>query len=583
MRRLLFITLAILLTGLLQKAKPALACSGGPPPTTLEYVLENAQYYVKAEVVASDLGDKNLRLRAMNYLIGGSGPRELVLQRENPVLTAVYDVHHYDTGCLYGGAEGIPVGLVAYFAIQRQPNGAYRPVYDQISYGASLVGDGLFTEVPVRIDPSLPDSDENLEWRSFAGEEEFVAVIEERSGETPAEPTPNDLPRLTPLLVTTASGTPYIIPIDNGDPIQVNIAPPPAHFSATAYPDVLNSPLHCTRENPACRVSRPDGSLQASFKADTPATIAVNYYPYDTPPIEISGQAFMWSSTGEVLAVVDDGELALYLVNNAVCDCVYGEFVPALDPIFSTPVGENFAIAGIRWSADGTTMAYADARGVWLLDIFRMRAPELVSEAIEGVEQLKPLFLSTTGRFLAYATSPIATAAPIENWLTLDRISGLTYENAIFSPNERYMVQIAPENPTERPDVAGCKLPIAEDCQTIFWEAPQRFEWINDDQFYAVTCQANGLCELKGVLADYLTFHTGADSAALPDTAGKIHAVAYEPEQNLYAVAMASYYVLLMTDPSDSRYLDSSILDLRDVLDSEVVAVAWLPSLFYQE
>ncbi|MBK8029977.1 MAG: hypothetical protein IPK17_10800 [Chloroflexi bacterium] len=120
------------LTLIAAPAQTAYACSGGPPPLSINYLMQHS-LIVKATVVETDDASINAILRVDSYLNGGNGDQYLLYQRNDPVLSAVYVGHGYGTGCTYSGAERIQLGMTSYFALERHADGSYHAVDDLLS------------------------------------------------------------------------------------------------------------------------------------------------------------------------------------------------------------------------------------------------------------------------------------------------------------------------------------------------------------------------------------------------------------------------------------------------------------------
>lgn len=588
----IILILTVGLLGFFPAQHPAYACSGGGVEVSLDAAVESADVIVDATIYETDDAAKNLILEVSHYL-KGSGPQYILLYRTNPALSATYNGRHYDTGCLYGGASPWPTGMRGYFPLIRLANGAYTFSEGGDVYGF-WVGENAFPQsFYTKIDPAGPDSPENWDTLKIGTDEEFIAWVLAKTESTLTRPESATPPRRTPLLITTETGNQYVLPIDGGEVTPVPYLIPPNGFSPIAYPDILQTPPLCIHDNPNCTHQTPDRSLRAWF-SEVPDTILVDYYPYylmeqhdqsdDAVPMPmvVTGQAFAFSSTGEALVVWNDGTLHIFWVNNEYCNCMYGEFAPRLDEIATIALaGGEAAPMVVRWSADGTTMAYYDKAGVWVFDVFRMEKPELL---VAG-SGLRPLFLSTSGRYVAYQ-NPTTTAesrrADVE-WTVLDRVTGVKFANAIVSPDERHMAHIAPAVPVESPNGETCTAPFMTDCPLVLDYVPQRFEWTADPAvYYDVRCSSNGMCDLRSDRVDGLTISM-AEYQELPDTSGQISDVAYESTQGLYAVAVGGTNILLLTPEPITGDLEDQLIELSDSLDGKIVDVAWLPSLFYEE
>jgi hypothetical protein len=555
-------------------AQTALACTGHPEPISLNTYVENADYIVKATVVEVDDVSKNAILRVETYLTGGGGPEYLLLYRDSPELASVYYKHHYDTGCLYYGKSPIQSGFSAYFALKRNIYGAYETTYDShYNFGfQELPSDYII--VGVKIDPDGNDQPDNLE-AVPEDEQQFIELIAELTGETATEPEEHHysspLPFLTPLRITTDSGSQFIFPIDAGPiAIQETIVPQ-SEWSPIAYPDFFELPVYCAEVG--CRLIAPDRSLEALQVDEN--TITVDYRTYiegDFPDlITLEGQAFSFSPTSEAILVWNDDKLVAHIVSYTECGCNYGEFIPNLYPRIEIQLAENEVVSrdsllGLAmWSADGSNLIYGDAKGVWLFDIFRQDEPELIASVVDGIVPV-PLYVSTSGRYVAYSYDKASG-----NWATIDRMNGEIHGNALFSPNERHMVRVINRQNAEFED--GCSLEIGIGCSLIYKENTRYFEWIGRDQFFRMVCRQDQECHMSNSDGYGFGYSRLSIYDRIPSYRGYFADVDYEPEQELFAFVSGPQTITI----------GSTEYDLSGQLDGDIVDVEWMPSLFYRE
>jgi hypothetical protein len=556
--------LLFLLVGI--PSQVALACSFGPPHS-LNYQIENADYIVRATVIQVDDASFNAILQADTYLMGGSGPERLLLSRASPYLTSISYGHHYNVQC--SGVGPIGIGTNAYFAVKRASDGSYFTFFNSLAYYREF--DELATpEVYLRIDPDGEDVDENLQWVEVDSDEAFMEVVAELSGETPA--TPSEMrfgfPLIAPMLITTENGTQYTFPIDGGDlAVNTETTRLTLEWSPVAYPSLFNLPPFCAAVD--CRLWTPDVSFGGEQVDEN--TIHFNY-GWLEEPLVVEGQAFAFSSTSEFVLVWNDDMLNLMLISNDWCNECVGGFIPSFDLLSSLPLNmgsDATALYGLAmWSADGTTFTYGDADGVWVFDIFHQSEPELVVP-VEGDALPSPLFLSTNGRYLAYTWNRAD-----DDWTTLDRLTGETFENAMISPNERFMAQIAPLNPEPRPDVAGCNVPMMYDCHRTFGNSLRYFEWIGEQSYMVSRCadDSNEDCELGASEVSYLIQPIN-QNVGIRQYSGWLGDIDYQPQQQMLAFVIAPQTIAL----NDERIA----FDFGDQLDGAIVDIEWLPSLFY--
>lgn len=562
------------LTLIAAPVQTAYACSGGPPPLSINYLMQHS-LVVKATVVETDDASINAILRVDSYLNGGNGDQYLLYQRNDPVLSAVYVGHGYGTGCAYSGAERIQLGMTSYFALERHADGSYHTV-DELLFPIFPIYPLPFTEtrtVYVLADPaSAEGSGDNLTPVEVASEEAFLAVLREY-GEVNIVPPDEEQqfrPLLAPLLITTETGAQYQLPVDRREPLRLGNPVRLAAHPANAYPDLYNSPPYCAEVG--CRLSTPDYSLYAEQTDAETISMGVPYG--DCVGLQVlPGQAFAFSSTSESMLVWNADHLDVYLIQSRMAGgditiagfsggCGMGN-TPQLWPIFSIPL-TNGRIGEAEWSADGNVLAYADGQGLWSLDLWR----GLQSELVVSGDRLFPLFVSATGRYIGYQTDQASS-----DWLTLDTRTGETFENALVSDNERRFALLEPTYPTEQRDRFTCAQPITLRCPLIFETFPNAFGWFNGDDYfiaqttpwpdwYSAYTGAYGLIEGGGQI-EFNRDRFSSEKVVLD--------IAYEPHQGTFALLMGEYEIRL----------NNQALDLSGSLDGAITQITWLPPLFY--
>lgn len=550
----------------------ALACSGGPPRTTLDTVLEEADYLVKGTIIQLDDAQINAILQAEAYLMGGSGPAFLLLNRVPPSLSAVFVGHGYDTGCLYGGAGTLSLGTVAYWAVAREPDGSYRVVDTQDAASRFFVYEQFNPDlnnipyITVRIDPQGEDEWDNIRDIEFTEEAEFLEFVQTVSAQSPALPQSGRIPLLRPLIITYEDGTNALLPVDGGEPVITTETPDFEPWSAFDYPEFLETPLYCAEVG--CRLTTPDNSVYALQISQHEIEFSQFYYQRFTQ--SIVGEAFQFSPNGEAFAVWNEGVMQVYLLQNALCDCLYfGSLHPTLGLTVEIPLRiENFS--SMRWSMDGTTFAYADSDGLWVMDVFRQTAPELL---IAGSNPIRPLSLFTSGRFVAYSMANTST------WTVQDRVTRETYEQALFSPDERYIVYVDDPLSHSLPEEQTCAVPISQNCFGVLDPTLlQSLTWTTDsNEGFAILCEL-AECQLVGVPVLPQTSYMGQVNATMNHPLiGYNQRISDAVYDDLYGG-----YALVLDDRDILIYGPTGRAERLFETDSgEIVSVRWMDSLFY--
>jgi hypothetical protein len=237
--RISIIMIAIVsLVMVIMPTQTALACSGGARPNDLDEHIRMADYVVKATVVQADDLSINIILSVETYLAGGNGPQHILLhQADISVLRKIYR-HNVDPYCSDTGTP-LPVSTVAYFMLERMPDGTYYPwgnIY-------TVTPNSFPQDVSIRM---VPNDYEKRQSVTITDEAQFIDLVAELSGESPDEPEYNPLPFLAPLRVTTDNGMHYILPIDGQTLVEHEPLFQQSEWSSIAYPALLNLPPFCS-------------------------------------------------------------------------------------------------------------------------------------------------------------------------------------------------------------------------------------------------------------------------------------------------------------------------------------------------
>jgi len=568
MRQILFTLLVLIsLSIFVTPTQPAHACSGGDPGASIDEIMQNATI-VLATVVERDDAGVNVVLHVESYLRGEPAGEYLLFQRTDPVLTRVYYEYGYDTGCTYGGAGEIGLGTRGYFALLRSSGGTYVTLdtYSQPlltfpveQWWASTLSDPMGDMYDPQNRTALEGTDEAS----------FLELLERYGDLTPTPPLADQpYPLTTPLLITTDTGAHYLFPVDRHNEMR-SVSPDsfPARFvshPANAYPDMLDLPPSCAEAG--CVLHSPDLRLIAE---QTDAQTITLTYPYREwafsvamPPPTVSGQAFAFSRTGEALLVWNGDQLDVYLIQRLVEDEMpFNQ--PQLRRLTSLPLSNaNGHIGAAEWSADGSTLLYADDLGLWVFDLWRGAEPNLIM-ARQWEAFPSPVFVSSTGRYLGMKTD-----ANSPDWLLMDTHSGELFENGLVSADERRVALLGRRQPLAQASIYECAPPMASNCPLIIAPMPQEFAWLDNSAYYVVG--TSGAYYGRYDLAYVPGYGIGEPRLAYE---GDVIDVAYEPHQGLF-VTVTDDHTLAFSDYRRE-------FDLSEQIDGAITRVEWLPPLFY--
>ena len=568
----LVVVVGLMLLFLRFNATPAFACSGGETtPTPLEVLIPRS-VLVRATIIESSAGNHMLAIE--QYLIG-SGPQILFLYRESPVEWTLHRVRGYDVGCSWmDDGDLAPLGSTTYIALQRQESGAYRADFmgngeevfstwdDEITYWTMVDPDG---------DPSDYD---NLESHTVS-QAEFVALVEEMSGQ---EASPPDrfapIPRRKLLYITTESGQRYMLPVDGGE--VVPLLEPPCGSN--------------------CPILSPDGTHMAQLVDQDhiqfiyPGVLAGNTWE-NQREIIVEGQEVLFSPNSDAELVWDDNHLnAYHFFVDTERYGMNGQYMNAA-PIWSVELAtdERLPVEALRgtmvWSGDSTTVAYVDAAGIWQYDFFQQTEPQLIVPFEELGPSLDIFELSRTGRYLRYGT--------LDGWTLVDGQTGATYDDGLISPEERYLALFhsseirAPVAPRE--DTAECYVPVRAECG-ISVTMDEEFElaysaWIDANSLLVFYCfvDNHSRCDAEQINLDR---PYDVDLPRSPEWGPQqffpAYDVAYDPQYGKLALVSSDYTIQFDRYISHPLDIDETP-DLSYVLDSPIVDIEWGESLWYDD
>lgn len=537
----------------------AYACSGYP-----YFGVENlpeAEVLVKATVLETDERGYSAVMRVEEYY-KGSGNRLLTVMRYPVSLTTGALVRGYDTSCLYAGqGQRLHRGSQGYFGLASNGDGTFT---DYISGTAHFYPvDGKIYYQEGATEGYAVEMDDEL----VIAEKDFIGKMLEAGGrKTAVQPSADTqfYPLKRFLNLTTKNGTRY----------QIN-------------PDRSLSKLPAD----APIAMSPDGAHLA-FKVDD-QTIGFQYiwtkYQYNEEyaeqtqemldQLQVKGQAVAFSSDNNLVAVWDTSKLTIYMIANGDAFAGYGSAMTMTKVAErSLTTNKTIPLPTVMWSANGSTLAWQDASGVWRWNIFDEAAPTQIIK-----DKTALIDISTYGRFVRVGTW--------ESWRLLDTLTGKEYPSTIASPNELYLISINREYQNldrEQADVSGCTPPLRTNCTTVLADSnyadiyPLQMELLG-----TAACDQDKNCRL----ATY-SWHP-----AIGDTdwlGGRyfnafiydFRAVQYDMQYQQPALLVGDYnlyFDFYSTEDVETKeyrpYLD--ILELKGKVDSPIVSIEWGSSVFY--
>ena len=585
MRTLLL--LAFIVSGFFFPAAQVLACSYGGDQGSMERYIELADLVVSASVEFVDELGKNGVLQVDRYF-KGSGGEFLPLVYFRPAVFYADTVRDYDNGCLTIGPWGVELseGESGYFALYANGDGTYD--YSSVTmwipgdidrYGYQWPTDGM-------VDFYI---DSRSEWYAEAPLPipDFEALLLEMSKqEETVVPDDGKYPLMRFLNITTESGKRYRLNPDfsvtwlDPDKWPIAISNDGSHLMFRLEMDELGFQyLSLVRkELHPCPYCQPLGSaIVGGGRA-----LSTGAYSNDGWLEPVKGWHATFSPDSNFVAVQERNDLLIYMFDNwSLAEYEYGRLM-GMEVVAGQRVWWHLSFVWaepLAWSADSTTIAYQDSRGIWHWDFFEETHPQLVLPG-DGSNEL--LDISNSGRYIRYSHD--------ESWSLIDVESGKTYERAIATPDERNLIFVQPSYPKGtvtlfsgrenhyRKAWRTCHAPLS-DCpiHVVYPYNPiDIFEyqpgWI-------------GLVSRRDIqlFPWYLSMEEGRlHVGAEPPQA--INAFDYDKMYNRPAIAYGDYKLGLSFSWDYSKMLSEEaryeFLDLQNYLDSPIVDLEWGQPVF---
>ena len=538
--------LTIVCFALLSVASFVLACSGFTR-TSIEDI-SRYELLVAATVVDVDDRGINAVLKVDRYF-KGSGDEYLVVMRHPPALHYVSEIRNYKTGCLYDGIAGHQwqVGSYGYFPLTAGEDGTYRDDdnYDGIS--AHYIPQDAFVEY------YSDNAGEHGEYVTLPQDEFEALLLQLSEQDQTTTPESNPYPLMRFLNVTTESGLRYRFNPDRSvtwlDPAE--------------YPIAISN----------------DGS-HVMFRLDDDE-LGFQYLDLVKKPFKwsygllhaITGLFGQFSPDSSYVAVQERERMIIYLIIRSISepeDPAYRSSmsmkkVASFDTVWPTTAQK----APLVWSANNRVLAYQDAYGIWVWDLFDKVEPRLVVP-IDDSHVL--LDLSSTGRFLRYACDGY--------WTLLDLRTGETWKDTLVSPDESRLIHLQANLAAEDSRHAGVvdrkkQCPAADSSCPVtisaikpnfmFWFEPGFIGLVSSNQVtgYPWRYSLSSIC-CRGKINGY----------DLPTIA----AFAFDASYNLPVFAFDG--TMIGIDLWSASLFEA--IDLSEHLDSPIVDLEWGQPIFYE-
>jgi len=548
----LIIALVLLIVGELHPTLRVQACSGGPS-MNLDDMIDAAGVIVRAKIQQVDSLRQNAIVEVTSYFKGIPGPDSMLLVQTDPGKMAVFERMPNPGACDGGGKKLTNTDTAFLFLNRDSLDGAYRPI----------AGGG---EPVILYEPGqkqgFTTNDGNDPWWGYDSEwsaDELALYIATRIGHSPKRPRASSmLPRTAPLLIKTASGSHYIVPVDKVEPKRITEKEIRAEVGgwreigltryAVSLPELSPNVSSCWTEG--CFVISANRMMMGQLLPNSKIRWGISAF-LDYDEFVQDGQAFALAPNDFRIAVWNQSTLQIYdLEREGLAEIKVSD--GSASPLHAA------------WATDGRALAYSDARGLWLWeDDSRAKGetPRLLIPK-KGDVVATPRVFSPRGHYLAITEGS-------ENSI-LDLTTGIRWPDGVVSPDDQFLL-------TSRVTVRSMyrfeqngDVPLAQVCALYAGRDAcvdpgvrsdfriQQIAWLGGQTFGYVVCPTSaGACQVYR-----------ADTEQVRNSQPGI---AFDAEP-------LSGDLVVLKDKSTIR-LDGIEYDLSKYLDGDIVSIQWLPSL----
>ncbi len=566
MRRLMLIMMLIPLLAI--PMQPTLACSGGTGREvdfSIEYMLDWSDYVVKAQVIAADDANQNFILDVISSQ-KSMPPKQLVLANTSPLSIRIGN-NFGQQGCFFGGSvKNVSVGDSGYFPLRRNTDGSYS-TFLSLGYGLVFSKFDDQTTAYTKIDPQADETPANWNTVSVPTEERLIELIQEKGG-TPPTPNTNPisegmpLPPTAPILLTTDTGKKVMLPMDGQ-----GVVPLGDNWLAG---QLGIAPENCYQDD--CVLLSPDASVELIRKSA--ATLLFQYVggctDYAQACVLLDGQVGLFSTTNDALAVWNQNTLDIYyFVTERIADYTF----PVPYKLTSIPLNTTASIpiealqGQAAWSNDGNSLVFADAVGLWMIELYQTLNPQRIITG-KTDQAILPISLTGNGRFLSY--SPDGNR---ESWLLRDLQSDAEYHNLLLSPDARYGLAL---NTINSGGVNRSLLKIFSQSfpQGGTWDV----QWLTpSDRHYIKSCGAEiGTCRVQFCRASASSIPSKSNSYFCWTQFGELPLNDADYDTNLGLVYASS--------DGHTVYIEHNLgYKWQPQVDGNIIDVEWMLPRFYYE
>lgn len=515
---------------------PVTACSGGG--YSLQSLLDYSDTIAVGQFVDLDNQKMNGTFQVENYLSGSITPEYMLLS-----VNKITDVERYFENRTMGGEcpyikQGLGKGSRFIVFGNRQQDGSFMVV-------------ALFADVPdSKLEFFYPDHkpDETVNnIVSFSLDELQNFLISERLASLTVPDKTAPYPLTAPLLITTAANSSYLLPVDGSKVVKLSAD----DIAVYTFPTSCNTP--------ECKAFLPNHLDRATLLGDDETEPDLDRNVNN----QFKANALSFSSTNDGLAVWRDASIEVYPL-----------FYPKVGAngvttgmINSTPLELNKNITLINglaaWSPDGRLLAYSDAKGLWLWDVFTIGSHPRWLIATTNNEIPYARYFSSKGRYIGVAQGT--------KHYHFDTVSGIDIPDGLISPDERSILVF---DTTAKPefDVKFQWLAPSNRLSDIQFSQVYQVQWMTNDNFFIATRQHGYNTENEGYIdEDYRLIDNRSVSYGW-SLGGYLG--------TLFALDIQSKAIAFVHEDKQVR-INTTQYDLSDQLDAPITSLKWLPSLYY--
>ncbi|MDX2078664.1 MAG: hypothetical protein SFZ02_19690 [bacterium] len=500
--------LNLLVFGMATSTQPAWACSGIGP--TVEDLLDS-EFIVIGNILWLDDSGKNGVMEVYEYL-KGQGKQTLTLSSYTP-RQIMRDKVYSRSGCNYGTSMRENTEVIMF--LSKNLDGSYHPSQYYYTNNQRILWS-----------LSLPTYVESLAELRDA----IIGYLQTQ----PTNPIGGYYQLNAPLLITSESGSQYLLPVDKIMAILLE------ENQTRFIPEEQSAcwEFNCVAISSADTIEIKNGEITFGQGVLNPQTISAN--------------AFMLSPTPPFIAIWRENKIQIFRMHSILDDS------SRITLVTETPLYTIIPNSAV-WSPNGQFLVFADDRGIMLWDVFVEGAePILIYDTdIKRIQGFSPL-----GRFLVIGDT--------ENGISIDLISGETYPVGVFSPTENYLMSYNNELfqfiPRQFQDMSELYSPI------------HKIQWLSNNSWIALACNS----EDNPASCNIIRENTGISSEAV-QTHG--YAFDYDMQNRSLVMVVDEFQINIEQTLGQSQYINTMHYnyDLSPYLDSPIASIEWLPSLFYYD